>query len=300
MQNTVRHFAPAVDEDSIEMAKQFKARPVTKNSRLNPSLIQPKGGRRTVAQSPNLSTRNRIRSFDTVSTNQERVVPTTPPRSNKPLTLTVAKTPKLKSLLRHAEYKTRMEADRVAEEARESSARRFKAAPIRVGKQIAIHPSTAPLTETRPFSFRGDRFHAAAEEKQRMEQARMEEARLRDATVHAHALPHFTSFVPVPSSKPLTAASSPILASKEQAKKRHLYQMAYAARREEENVFSATAANLAALAEKAEIDELRRTTMQFHAHPVSGKEEVFHVMPSEKELTVPQSPLFTPSVSSSK
>lgn len=300
-----RETEKPVDEDELELNKKFHAKPVNRRIFEHDPLKERKtmpSASRVVAQSPRLATKSRIRSnphkmaLELQEEEYQRRIEMAKERSLKSRTncgLTAAKTPKLKSLQRHKEYQSQFERQKQVKEEQEREQRTFKAQPMRISSPPKFSPRELPLTVPEPFELPGDRRHREAQI--RFEKAVRDEAeRLKQQTqVKARAMPDLSrAFVVQRSEKPLTEFQPPAFATDRQALKRQEFDEQERQRRLDEENLQKEAKRLQQEREEEELMELRKTQLQFHAQPIRGTTE-YKIKPSEKELTVPQSPSFT-------
>lgn len=230
--------APKYDEpneDDIELKKKFHAKPVnrkifdTKPERVETRFVP------TVAQSPCLATKIRSRTSSKNHTPEKTPIRSYPKNNGG---LTIAKTPKLKSLQLHAKYLNEFKRKQEMEQKVEKDMHNFKAKPILHPKKVyQIQPSSIPLTEVEPFSMPGDELHRYAMEKTKAIQHETMEKQKKDATITARKMPDMKkAFVPKPSSKPLTQVFSPKLASSAQAKRRLQFDLDDKSKRDAQNL----------------------------------------------------------------
>lgn len=299
-----REMEKAEDEDDVELKKKFHAKPVNRRIFDHDPLKNRKAtgpSSRLVPQSPRLATKSRIRSnphkmaLELQEQDYQRRIQVAKERSEKSRRncgLTAARTPKLKSLQRHKEYQSQFERQKQQKEAQEREERSFKAQPMRISSPPKFSPPELPLTVPEPFEMPGDQRHRDAQA--RFEKAVRDEAEKvkQQANVKARAMPDLSrAFVVQRSEKPLTEFQSPSFATDRQALKRQEFAEQERQRREREEKVREETKRLQQEREDEELIEMRKTQLKFHAQPIRGQTE-YKIKPSEKELTVPQSPSF--------
>lgn len=295
-----------VDQDEVELKKKFHAQPVNRkifeNSPTKPNRPKSVPVATVVSHGPVLSTSARARKspFELEHEQQEQeyqrradAIAQRRRSSQRHNGLTAAKTPKLKSLQRHQQYQEKFENQRIQEEEQERRQRHFRAQPMR-----ALNPprfprrEETPLTEPQPFNLPGEQRHRRAQERFSQKILDEKERTKKESQVKARPMPDLSkAFVVSKSDKPLTEVTDKVLASDIQALKRYEYDAQDRERRDQAMAARAEAQRKEAEHDALELKRLRSTQLQFHAQPIRGKNE-YQVKPSEKDLTVPQSPSF--------
>ncbi|EQC26765.1 hypothetical protein SDRG_15415 [Saprolegnia diclina VS20] len=228
MQATYRKAVPQVDEDAIELAKQFHASPVPT------SLHKP-------------STLKKTR--------------------RSPLSTVQAKTPPLKSLERHRKYKADFEARQQKQLEDDDAKRVFKAQPMPIvtGTTLVVKSKT-PLTVAAPFQCPGDVFHERHLEHMQVLREKAEDDLRNQMRVKATPIMLSTHVVGVaPSTKPLTEAKSPSLALKRRMVDRAAYDRKEQERRQQDEEARLVLAKEAARKEQLELKAYRKNELTFRA-----------------------------------
>ena len=291
-----------IDQDEQELKKKFHAKPVNRKIFENMPKAQARSSAPlTVTNAPCLTTSSRTRKsqFELEHEEKEREYQRRAEaiaqrrRLSQCNGLTAAKTPKLKSLYRHKQYQEHFEQQQLQEEERQRKQRNFRARPMRVSNPPCFpQREEIPLTEPLPFNLPGNARHRQAQEKFSQKIHDENERLKKDTQVKARPLPDMSkAFIVSKSDKPLTEVVDKVLASDIQAQKRLNYDARDRERREHEKAAREEAKRVDAERDALELKRLRSTQLQFHAQPVRGKHE-YQIKPSEKELTVPQSPSF--------
>jgi hypothetical protein len=309
------------DHDAEELAKKFRARPVSKSilepksyPRYSPAksdskarLTQPMApktttGARSVSR-PSASDRaasvatemerrrkereQRMRPRQTGPAGQLNSVPRP---ARRPV---IPETPPLKSIQLHREYQENFRRKIEAEEEEKEKQRQFRANPMRVTSTPArFEGSTKPPTEVKPFELPGERYYEQAQE--RLERRRREEEeRLKaSGTFRAKPMPVFESdsVQVAASARPLTQTESPMLATKSRAVDRAAFEAAEKERREREEAFRQQREMHERQLQEEEVKRLRRKEMIFHARPVP-EDKPFQLKHDTRPLTEPISPI---------
>ncbi|KAF0735876.1 hypothetical protein Ae201684P_021204 [Aphanomyces euteiches] len=184
---------PVEDEDEIELAKQFHARPVSRRVLEGHSL----------------------------------------PRPSKKLRVTQPQSPNLESVRRHKEYQRDFIGKIEEAIATEEKQRKFKAQPMPVYNSTSglSRVTPMPLTEVEPFHMPGERFEELAKERIAAKRIEEEETMRKMAVVKATRILRGKQ-VPAPVHKPPTECQSPALAVKRRAVDRAVFDAKDKARRD--------------------------------------------------------------------
>ncbi|KAG9407720.1 hypothetical protein AC1031_002440 [Aphanomyces cochlioides] len=184
---------PVEDEDEIELAKQFHARPVSRRVLEGHSL----------------------------------------PRPTKKLRVTQPQSPNLESVRRHKEYQRDFIGKIEEAIAAEEKQRKFKAQPMPVYNSTSglSRVTPMPLTEVEPFHMPGERFEELAKERIAAKRIEEEESLRKMAVVKATRILRGKQ-VPALVHKPPTECQSPALAVKRRAVERAVFDAKDKARRD--------------------------------------------------------------------